>query len=67
MFQHKVNLVSGYLGWMGNNLQEHGRETVCMSVCVCVRGECVCVVCVYECVGCVCVCACVCVCLLDVA
>ena len=36
-----------------------------MSVCgggVCVvRVGCVCVVCVYECVGCVCVCACVCV------
>ena len=48
----------------GNNLQEHGRETVCMSVCVCVVCMSVCVVCVYECVGCVCVCvhACVCVC-----
>ena len=45
---------------MQNNLQEHGRETECMSVCVC--GVCVCVVCVYECVGCVCVCMRVCVC-----
>ena len=39
----------------GNNLQEHGRETVCMSVCVCV------------CAGSVCVHACAYVCLLDVA
>ena len=44
----------------GNNRQEHGRETVCMSVCVCV--VCVYVCGVYECVGCVRVCACVCVC-----
>ena len=31
---------------MENNLQEHGRETVFMSVCVCVCGVCVCVLCV---------------------
>ena len=37
---------------MGNNRQEHGRETVCMSVCVC--GVCVCVYSVYECVCGVC-------------
>ena len=42
---------------MGNNPQEHGRETVCMSVCVRV-----CVGCVWGggvwgvCGGCVCVC-----------
>ena len=36
-----------------------GRETVCMSVYVCV-------VCVHECV-CVCVCVCVCMCVYDVS